>query len=171
MADWVGGVFYSPDMANTAIERLIELGYPRESISVAVNGKTRERFAGAAVDDRAGNKAGRGAVVGGAIGGTLGLLLGAAAIVGSGGLAAPFVVGPLAAAILAGSAATAAAGTAIGAVAGGIESEQMTRWEQAAAEGAIVLAIEPRPDDVPKVREILGAEARQVVTSNSPPRA
>jgi hypothetical protein len=169
MGDWVGGVFYSPDNANTAIERLIELGYPREGISVAVSGQTRERFAGAAVDDRAGNKAGRGAVVGGAVGGTLGLLLGAAALVASGGLAA-FVAGPLAAAVVAGSAATAAAGTAIGAVAGGIESEQMTRWEQAASDGAIVIAVEPRPDDIPRAREILGAEARQVVTSNRPPR-
>jgi hypothetical protein len=163
MGEWVGGAFQDPNKANAAIDELIALGYPRDKISLAMNKATRERVFGAAADERAQFKGARGAVAGGAIGGTLGLLVGAAAIVATGGVAAIFVAGPLAAA-LAAAGTSAAAGGVIGAVAGGgIESEETTEIEQATSKDGIVLAVNARSEDIERVREILQAETRDRV--------
>ena len=97
MGDWITGTFHDPDNANAALDDLIVLGYPRESISVVMNAETRKRYFGDAGKELTQEgKLGRGAAGGSAIGATV-----------------------------------------------------------AAGGGAIVLAVDARPDDAAEVREIL----------------
>ena len=107
MGDWITGTFHDPDNANAALDDLIVLGYPRESISVVMNAETRKRYFGDAGKELTQEgKLGRGAAAGSAIGGTLAVIAAALATVAAGG-------------------------------------------------GAIVLAVDARPDDAAEVREIL----------------
>ena len=123
---------------------------------------TRKRYFVDEDDDLTqGGKLGRGAAAGGAIGGTLGALAAATATLSTGGAAAPLVAGPLAVTLLAGAAGV-GAGSVIGTLASaGIPSEEAAQIDRGATEGVIVLAIDARPEDAARAREILsGGDAR-----------
>ena len=129
MKHWIIGSFNDRDAAETAVDKLTDLGYGRGDISVMMNDATRERyFSGeyaesAAAPDR-GASAAKGAAAGGMLGGTIAAIV--AAVVGTGavgltvatgGIAAPFIAGPIAA-ILAAGGAGAAAGSVLGGLVG-----------------------------------------------------
>lgn len=87
-----------------------------------------------------------------------------AAVVGTGGAAAPLVAGPLAAA-LAGLGAGGAAGGIVGALVGaGIPEARAKRYEQRLNNGGILLGVRPRPEHRERVREIFPAEEERVGT-------
>lgn len=92
------GIFYERSEADRAVRSLHELGYGKDEISVLAGDRERaERFA-----DETGTKAAQGAATGGALGIGIGAivagLLATGTVVATGGVAAPIVIGPLAAA-------------------------------------------------------------------------
>jgi len=135
MGEWISGTFHEPSNANAAVEELISLSYPRESIRVVVSTDTRKRYFVDEDDDLTqGGKLGRGVAAGGAIGGTLGALAAATATLSTGGAAAPLVAGPLAVTLLPGAAGV-GAGSVIGTLASaGIPSEEAAQIDRGATE-------------------------------------
>ncbi len=141
--------------AEDAVARLHALGYTDDEISVMMNDKTRARdFA-----EHTGSKVATGAATGAAIGGGLGAIVAGltatgslAAIVGTGGAAAPLVVGPLAAA-LAGLGAGGVAGGVVGALVGaGIPEHKAKHYADRLDNGGILLGVRPRPEHRNDVR-------------------
>ena len=133
------GMYYDAESAESAIDRLHDLGYSDADISVMM----RDEQQAQAFVKRTGGHAAEGAVTGGAVVGGLAAILAGltatgslAAIVGTGGLAAPVVAGPLVAA-LAGLGAGAAAGGIVGALVGaGIPQGKSRRlWRGAGPRG------------------------------------
>lgn len=155
--DFETGMYYDRGSAESTVQRLHDLGYTHDEISVMMNDKTREReFA-----DATGSKASEGAVAGAAVGGSLGALIAGltatgsiAAIVGTGGAAAPLVAGPLAAA-LAGLGAGGVAGGLIGALVGaGIPKDRAAEYSEGLDRGGILLGVKPRAETRDQVRGI-----------------
>lgn len=151
------GIYYDRASAETTVQRLRDLGYSNKDISVMM--KDKERAQAFAQDT--GSHAAEGAVTGGVIGGGVGALLAGlmatgsvAAIVGTGGIATPLVVGPLAAA-LAGLGAGAATGGIVGALVGaGIPKDKAAEYEEGLNRGGILLGVNPRDEDRDRVRAI-----------------
>ena len=114
-----------------------------------------------------GSKAAEGLGAGAAIGGSLGVIVagaatmaGVTAIVSTGGLAFPFVVGPLAA-VLAGLGGGAVAGGIVGGLVGaGIPKEQAENYEKDLGDGGILLGVNARPESREQVREIFVPRVR-----------
>ena len=154
------GMYDDRASAEGAVSRLHDLGYSNDEISVMMNDKTHARdFA-----EHTGSKVATSAATGAAIGGGLGAIIAGltatgsvAAIVGTGGAAAPLVAGPLAAA-LAGLGAGGATGGIVGALIGaGIPEHQAKRYEDRLNNGGILLGVKPRPENREQVREIFPA--------------
>jgi hypothetical protein len=166
MDQLVTGTYSNTDEANAAIDRLVGLGYPSNEISVIMNDERKAQYAGAhehAPGESQGANVAKGAAGGGAIGGTLGAIIAGAlattgavgATIATGGIAGPFVIGPLAAA-LAGAGAGAAAGSAIGAIVGaGASHDDKTRIEQDVNDGNIVVAVHATDANAAAVHDIL----------------
>jgi hypothetical protein len=165
VSTYVTGTFHDERPADTAIEALIALGYPRESIDVMMSEETRHRYArplapGQKQGANVPHKEPGGEVLGAAFGA---ITAGAAALtifgtVITGGLALPFVVGPLAALVAAGGGA--AAGGFLGAMMGtGVSEKEARRIERDIDAGAIVIGIDANDEDAAHVRLILGSEA------------
>ena len=156
------GMYYDHESAEVTVQRLRDLGYSTQDISVMM--KDQEHARKFASDT--GSHAAEGAVTGGAIGGGIGALLAGltatgsiVAIVGTGGVAAPLVIGPLAAA-LAGLGAGAATGGILGALIGaGIPNDEAAKYEEGLNRGGILLGVNPREEDRHRVREILGSSS------------
>ena len=113
MAKTVVGSFDNYSEAHGVVEELVNIGVPRDEISIVANdtdGRYTRSDTTAGDAGRTASGAGKGAVVGGAIGGAAGLAAGLA------GLAIPGI-GPI---IAAGPIAAALAGAGAGAVAGGL---------------------------------------------------
>ncbi|MDP9024604.1 MAG: general stress protein [Candidatus Eremiobacteraeota bacterium] len=151
------GMYYDRTSAETTVQRLEDLGYSRDDISVMMNDKTREKeFA-----NQTGTKAAEGAVTGAAVGGALGGLLAGLTATGSviaigatGGAATPLVIGPLAAA-LAGLGAGGVTGGIIGALVGaGIPEDKAKEYSEGLDRGGILLGVRPRTDTRDQVRSI-----------------
>lgn len=152
------GIYDDRRSAEDAVQRLRDLGYDSDDISVLMHDKAREKhFA-----EKTGTHAAQGTVTGAVIGGGLGALVAGltatgsvAAIVGTGGLATPLVVGPLAAA-LAGLGAGGAAGGLIGALIGvGIPEHRARVYHDRLDKGAIMIGVQPRLEDAQYVRDAL----------------
>ena len=110
MAKTVVGSFDNYSEAQDVVEELVNIGVPRDEISIVANDADQRHSAGRSDAGETASGAGKGAVVGGAIGGAAGLAAGLA------GLAIPGI-GPI---IAAGPIAAALAGAGAGAVAGGL---------------------------------------------------
>jgi uncharacterized protein (TIGR02271 family) len=110
MAKTVVGSFDSYSEAQSVVEELVNIGVPRDEISIVANDTAGRYSEGRTDTSGTASGAGKGAVVGGAIGGAAGLAAGLA------GLAIPGI-GPI---IAAGPIAAALAGAGAGAVAGGL---------------------------------------------------
>ncbi len=153
-----GGVYYDRDTAANTVDRLNEMGYDRNDISVMARDPERAR----AFAEATGTKAPEGAVTGGVIGGALGAIIAGltatgsiAAIAGTGGAAAPLVAGPLAAA-LAGLGGGGLAGGIIGALVGaGIPEDRAKEYEEGLNRGGMLVGVNPREEHRQQVRDIL----------------
>jgi len=112
MAKTVVGSFDNYSEAQAVVDELVDIGVPRDEISIVANEKGGQYTSSDTTSDAGGTASGvgKGAVVGGAIGGAAGLAAGLA------GLAIPGI-GPI---IAAGPIAAALAGAGAGAVAGGL---------------------------------------------------
>lgn len=152
-----GNVYNDYDSAASAVDRLHGMGYTQDDISVMSKDRERaEKFA-----KEHGTKAPEGGVTGGVIGGALGAIIAGltatgsvAAVVGTGGAAAPLVVGPLAAA-LAGLGAGGLAGGIIGALVGaGIPEDRAREYETGLNNGGMLVGVHARDEDRDRVRGI-----------------
>lgn len=159
------GMYDDRTSAEDAVNRLHGLGYEKDDISVMMHNKTHAReFA-----EHTGSKAATGAATGAAIGGGLGAILAGltatgsiAAVVGTGGLAAPFVAGPLAAA-LAGLGAGGATGGILGALIGaGIPEDRAKHYEDRLNNGGILVGVKPREEHRAQIRDIFPADRTEM---------
>lgn len=140
------GLFTDRDSAERAYQVLINRGYTKDEINVAMSDETRKNFSQGGTQTELGTKAAEGAGIGGATGGTLGALIGAAAAAGT-SLILPglglVIAGPLAAAA-AGAGIGAATGGLIGALVGwGIPEERVKRYESGLKQGGILIGVKP----------------------------
>lgn len=173
--DTVLGLYENQESANMGIEKLKEMGYSPQDISVIV----RDAEEGQAIAKDTGAQVAEGAVGGAATGGVLGALAGllvglsAIAVPGFGGL---LVGGPLAAALgLTGTAATTATGAMTGALAGGligalvglgVPEEEAAAYEERLRQGGVLVAVPAERDGSDQnAEEVLAATgATQVRT-------
>lgn len=154
-----GNVYNDYDSAAGAVDRLHGLGYTQNDISVMAKDRDRAQ----AFAEKHGTKAPEGTVTGGVIGGALGAIIAGltatgsvAAVVGTGGAAAPLVAGPLAAA-LAGLGAGSVAGGIIGALVGaGIPEHKAKEYEQGINNGGMLVGVNARPEHRDQLRDIFG---------------
>ncbi|HEY8314627.1 MAG TPA: hypothetical protein VIG51_10730 [Candidatus Baltobacteraceae bacterium] len=172
--NWETQMYPERSGAEDAVGRLNAIGYGNNDISVMMNDKTREKhFA-----HDTGTKSAEGAVIGGVIGGGLtaiaaGLLTTGAVVatVGTGGLAAPLVAGPLAA-VLTGLGAGGLGGGIIGALIGaGIPEERAHEYEAGLNRGGILIGVNPRPGEEGAVRNALDSRTTTGETASDTGRA
>ena len=150
-------MYRDPALAGSAVDRLHQMGYGREDIGVMMDDKTRERAFAAMTN----SKGSEGIAAGATIGGVLGAIVAGvtatgsvAVIAGTGGLAAPFVAGPLVAAL----AGLGAGGAAGGIVGGLIGAGIAKKYEQGLREGGVLVAVRPKgPQSRHDVRRVLEA--------------
>ncbi len=164
------GMFYDTPSAEAAVTRLNEMGYGKDDISVMMDDKSKAKE----FTDATGTQATKGAVTGASVGGGLGAIIAGltatgslAAIVGTGGAAAPLVAGPLAAA-LAGLGAGGLAGGIVGALVGsGIPKEKAEEYEQGLKKGGILLGVQPRPDTQDRLRDVFSGSSSRGTSTTS----
>ena len=154
-------IYFDREPASAAVDRLHELGYGPDDISVMMDDKTREKAFSATVKAKGSEGLAAGATVGGVLGAIVAGLTATgsvAAIAGTGGLATPLVVGPLAAA-LAGLGVGAAGGGIVGGLIGvGIGEKRAKEYEKGLREGGILVAVRPKTKEHrEKVRNALGS--------------
>ena len=140
-------MYYDREPASAAVERLHGLGYGRDDISVMMDDKTREKAFSAVVNAKGSEGIAAGATLGGVLGAIVAGLTATgsvAAIAGTGGLATPLVVGPMAAA-LAGLGAGALGGGIVGGLVGvGIGEKRAKDYEKGLRDGGILVAVRPK---------------------------
>ena len=156
-------IYYDREPASAAVDRLHGLGYGRDDISVMMDDKTREKAFSAVVKAKGSEGLAAGATIGGVLGAIVAGLTATGSVVaiaGTGGLAAPLVVGPLAAA-LAGLGAGAAGGGIVGGLVGvGIGEKRAKDYEKGLREGGIVVAVRPKSKEHrTDVRKALGSDS------------
>ncbi|HTA39830.1 MAG TPA: hypothetical protein VK760_12175 [Candidatus Acidoferrales bacterium] len=148
--DYETALYTERDPAVAAVERLHGLGYGREDISVMMEDKTREKAFSAIVNAKGSEGIAAGATIGGVLGAIVAGMTATGSVVaiaGTGGLATPLVVGPLAAA-LAGLGAGALAGGIVGGLVGaGIGEHRAKEIEKGLREGGILVAVKPKTHD------------------------
>jgi hypothetical protein len=138
--------------AETAIARIMNLGYRRDEISFIMTEATREQH----VALESGTQTAAGAGVGGALGGAVGAALAAIAALGTTVILPGIIVaGPIVAALV-GAGAGGATGSMIGALVGaGIPEERARFYETGLATGSIVLGVSARTAfDVTQIEHI-----------------
>lgn len=155
-------IYYDREPAGEAVERLHGLGYGRDDISVMMEDKTREKAFSALVSAKGSEGLAAGATIGGVLGAIVAGITATgsvAAIAGTGGIATPLVVGPLAAA-LAGLGAGAATGGIVGGLIGvGIGEKRAKEYEKGLREGGILVAVRPKSKEHrADVRKALGSD-------------
>lgn len=153
------GMFYDRDTAATAIDHLHDWGYSSDNISVMSRSRDdAEKFA----HEHGARSTAAGAVTGAALGGGLGAVVAGLmatgsiiAIAGTGGVAAPLVAGPLAAA-LAGLGVGGVAGGLVGALVGlGVPEHKAKEYETGLNRGGLILGVAPRTEeDRMRIREL-----------------
>jgi hypothetical protein len=156
MAAHVVGVFDDPDLAQTAVEDLVESGISVDQVSVVL---APDGIDPAARADGRSNKAAEGAATGlasGAVfGGILGLVASAGLVLLPVGLA---VAGPLAG-MLAGGAAGAAAGGVIGGLIGlGLPADEARTVAETLQRGGAMVVVRCEPDQIATVEDILDCD-------------
>jgi len=132
MSKFISGLFPDRVEAERAVDALKDLGYAQNDISVIMNETTRERdfrngaVAAEAHDTHVAANVGIGASFGGTLGAIIAGVTATGAIVATGGLAVPFIAGPIA-----------------------------TQYESELNRGGIVVGVNARPGDEAAVSRIL----------------
>ena len=167
----VSGLVRTPAEAEVAIERIMNMGYRRDEISLIMSEEARRQHF--AIESSSQVAAGAG--VGGAVGGAMGAVIAAIAAVGT-TLALPglglVVAGPVAAA-LAGAGAGGATGGLIGALVGvGVPELRARVYETGLTSGWLLLGVEARSDeDARKLEDLFDAfGAEHIRTADVDPR-
>lgn len=151
-------IFHDRGEAGAAVQELLALGY-KDEIGIALHSaQAASRFT---YEDE--SHAGRGAEAGGALGTGSGAVIAGLLAAGSvlataatGGAAAPFVAGSLAAALLTGAGTGAVTGGFAGALIGiGLPESKANEYAVGLSEEAIVIAVRPKPGQETIVRDIL----------------
>lgn len=149
----VTGLFVDPLDAHRAVSALIDVGFPREEMSVvASGGRDTDEFG---IDRR--SRVGDGAAIGAGFGGALGALL--AGFTGLGTVAlggAPLLIaGPIVAA-LAGAGAGAATGGVLGGMIGlGIPEDEVNFYKDSLGKGSVLLGVRCEADRERVVRDVM----------------
>lgn len=169
MAPMVTGMFYDRAAAERAVSDLHQLGYSQSDISVMIQDEGIHKT----VIEKSGSKAGEGLGAGAAIGGILGAIIAGLTATGSiiavaatGGVAAPLVAGPLAAA-LAGLGAGGLSGGIIGALVGaGIPEEKARAYDAGLKTGGILVGVAADSTRTDQVRQILERDGAADIQGN-----
>jgi hypothetical protein len=161
MSKFISGLFPDRVEAERAVDALEDLGYAQNDISVIMNENTRERdfrsgaLAAEAHDTHVAANVGIGASFGGTLGAIIAGVTATGAIVATGGLAVPFIAGPIAA-MLAGAGAGGLAGGLVGMLTAiGVPENHVTEYESELNRGGIVVGVNARPGDEATVSRIL----------------
>lgn len=156
------GLFEDVEIADAAVEALLESNIQEESVSVIAREDIVEDVAPDLVDEEVqgkniGQRAGEGALGGGAVGGLLGLLVGVGAI-SIPGVGPAFAAGSIATAIgmaAGGAAVGTATGTLIGAMLGlGVEEERAHAYAEGLKRGGILVLVEVEESQAADARDI-----------------
>lgn len=154
------GVFRDLALADTAVDRLIAAGVPKDSISVICPSCSPEHYDDVKEVEPAGARTPKAAAAGGAIGGVLGGLTAAVGIAATGGIGL-LAVGPL----LLGAAGGSVIGGFIGAMTTrGFEPEIADFYDQAVRRGSILVSVESEHEgdarlaQAERILESVGAE-------------
>ncbi|MBV8602421.1 MAG: general stress protein [Candidatus Eremiobacteraeota bacterium] len=167
--EWSTGMYYDPEEAESTVNQLNEWGYGPNDVSVIAKDREKaERFA-----NKTGTKVAEGTATGAGIGGALGAIIAGltatgsvAAVVGTGGAAAPLVAGPLAAA-LAGLGVGGVAGGIVGALVGlGIPEHKAREYEQGLDRGGLLLGVRPRGEDRDRIDTLFNSDRSDVPTTS-----
>lgn len=154
MTDLITGLFADRTYAEQAVNDLKNLGYQPNEVTVAMSNATRARE----FSEDTGTEAAAGTGWGAGIGGLIGFLIGLGAVgttVATGGVAAPFIAGPLVAA-WAGAGIGGLSGGIIGWLVGlGIPEDRAAVYQTGLEAGGILLAVNVRPQDDVRVRELM----------------
>ena len=154
--------------AEDAVTRLHDLGYSDGEISVMMHDDTRAREFAEATGSKVAEGTGAGAIIGGGLGVIVAgaaAAAGVTAIVSTGGAAAPFVVGPLAA-VLSGLGVGAVAGGIVGGLVGaGIPEKQAGEYAKGLERGGILIAVDPRTGLRDETRDALKSRPRVAETA------
>jgi len=157
------GMYLDRADAETAVERLHNLKYTDQDISVVMDDQVRAREFATTTGSMAAEGAGTGALVGGGLGAMVAgvaTMAGITAVVSTGGFAAPFVMGPLAV-VLAGLSGGLVTGGIVGGLVGaGIPKEQAEFYEKSLAEGGILLGVNAPPERLDEVRRVFANAQR-----------
>lgn len=151
----MSALFRDRDDAERAYQKILDIGYTREQITVLMNDEVRKSYESTMTQS---TKAAEGTGVGAVIGGTVGAIIGAIAAIGTSvvlpGLGL-VVAGPLVAALV-GAGAGGATGSLVGALIGwGIPEDIARGYETGLREGGVVLGFEPRSaDEAKEIREV-----------------
>jgi len=154
MAKTVVGSFDNYSEAQAVVEELVNIGVPRQEISIVANDASRRYSDDRTTAGDTASGAGKGAVVGGAIGGAAGLAAGLA------GLAIPGI-GPI---IAAGPIAAALAGAGAGAVAGGligglthvgVSEEDAHYYAESVRRGGALVTVRAEEDMAERAAEVM----------------
>lgn len=168
MTDLITGLFQDRTYAEQAVNDLKDLGYQPNEITVAMSNATRAREFSADT----GTEAAAGTGWGAGIGGLIGFLIGLGAVgttVATGGLAAPFIAGPLVAA-WAGAGIGGLSGGIIGWLVGlGIPEDRAAIYQTGLEAGGILLAVNVRREDDARVRELMVRDGASDVEGGQAP--
>ena len=161
MAKLVTGLFKTRGSAESAVDNLIDNGYPREDISLLMSDATRGREFALTMATKAPEGAAAGATIGGAVGAIAASLvvLGIVAVPGLALVAA----GPIVA-TLAGLGAGAAAGGMAGALIGlGLPEHEAKFYNEAIEKGGILVGVYAHDDRTDQARKLLEASGAEKV--------
>ena len=155
MSQLITGIFPNRDIAERAIQHLIDAGFAPEDTSLLMSEGTRGRE----FQMEKSTKAPEGAVTGATVGGVLGAI--GASLVALGTLAVPglglVAAGPIVAA-LSGLGAGAAAGGLVGGLVGlGVPEHEAKFYDEEVRKGGILVGVYAHGDRVKLAREILDA--------------
>jgi hypothetical protein len=146
VAKLVTGVFKDRAAVEAVIERLSEMGYTADDVSVLMTDETRTREFGIDVETKAAEGAGIGGAVGAVLGAVLAVIAAAGATIAFPGIGL-VIAGPIAAA-LAGAGAGGLTGGLLGALVGlGIPEYRAKAYEKKLHEGGILVGVEAKSDE------------------------
>ena len=156
MAILVSGLFLSRAAAQSTLERLVDGGFPRDQISVAMSDATRTKNFGPNEVVNKANDASSGA----AVGGVVGALLAGAITVGAFAVLGPF------AAVLAGMSGGLAGSLAGALVGAGIPEQHARKLSDRLEDGGIIVGVYLSREEEAKAKEIMRAAGGEFVQSN-----
>lgn len=161
MAKLVTGLFKTRATAESAVDNLIDNGYPREDISLLMSDATRGREFALTMATKAPEGAAAGATIGGAVGAIAATLVVLGIVVVPG--LALVAAGPIVA-TLAGLGAGAAAGGVAGALIGlGLPEHEAKFYNEAIEKGGILLGVYAHDDRAEQARKLLEASGAEKV--------